>query len=60
MMKKSELHRQLLDILSDQNLDVDAQAVSIEALFEQYLSSHDNKLLNSLSDVFDRSQRNLG
>ena len=59
-MKKSELHRQLLDILSDRNLDVDAQAVSIEALFEQYLSSYDNKLLNSLSDVFDRSQRNLG
>lgn len=59
-MKKSELHRQLLDILSDRNLDVDAQAVSIEVLFEQYLSSHDNKLLNSLSDVFDRSQRNLG
>ena len=59
-MKKSELHRQLLDILSDQNLDVDAQAVSIESLFEQYLISHDNKLLNSLSDVFDRSQRNLG
>lgn len=59
-MKKSELHRQLLDILSDRNLDVDAQVVSIEALFEQYLSSHDNKLLNSLSDVFDRSQRNLG
>ena len=59
-MKKSELHRQLLDILSDRNLDVDAQVVSIEALFEQYLSSYDNKLLNSLSDVFDRSQRNLG
>lgn len=59
-MQKSELHRQLLNILSDRNLDVNAQAVSIEALFEQYLSSHDNKLLNSLSEVFDRSRRNLG
>lgn len=58
-MTKSELHKQLLDILNDQNLMTENQAEAIESLIAQYMSSHDNQLLNSLSEVFDRSQRNL-
>lgn len=58
-MTKSELHKQLLDILNDQNLTTENQAAAIESLIAQYMSSHDNQLLNSLSEVFDRSQRNL-
>lgn len=58
-MTKSELHKQLLDILNDQNLTTENQAAAIESLIAQYMSSHDNYLLNSLSEVFDRSQRNL-
>ena len=58
-MTKSELHNQLLVILNDRNLTTENQAAAIEGLITQYMSSHDNNLLNSLSDVFDRSQRNL-
>lgn len=58
-MTKSELHKQLLDILNDQNLTTENQAAAIESLITQYMSSNDNQLLNSLSEVFDRSQRNL-
>lgn len=58
-MTKSELHDQLLAILNDRNLTTENQAAAIEGLITQYMSSHDNNLLNSLSEVFDRSQRNL-
>lgn len=58
-MTKSELHNQLLAILNDRNLTIENQAAAIEGLITQYMSSHDNNLLNSLSEVFDRSQRNL-
>ena len=58
-MTKSELHKQLLAILNDRNLTTENQAAAIEGLITQYMSSHDNNLLNSLSEVFDRSQRNL-
>lgn len=58
-MTKNELHNQLLVILNDRNLTTENQAVAIEGLITQYMSSHDNNLLNSLSEVFDRSQRNL-
>lgn len=58
-MTKSELHKQLLGILNDRNLTTENQAAAIEGLITQYMSSHDNNLLNSLSEVFDRSQRNL-
>ena len=58
-MTKSELHNQLLSILNDRNLTTENQAAAIEGLITQYMSSHDNNLLNSLSEVFDRSQRNL-
>lgn len=58
-MTKSELHNQLLAILNDRNLTTENQAAAIEGLITQYMSSHDNNLLNSLSEVFDRSQRNL-
>lgn len=58
-MTKSELHKQLLVVLNDRNLTTENQAAAIEGLITQYMSSHDNNLLNSLSEVFDRSQRNL-
>lgn len=58
-MTQSELYNQLLFILNDRNLTTENQAAAIEGLITQYMSSHDNNLLNSLSEVFDRSQRNL-